>query len=423
MASVTRIFLGLLVCALGIGAAGATWAWLDGESMGRVLVAVMTPSYEAPPGDPALPSADPRVPADISIELATIAEGFTQPTDLQFAPGVPDQALVLEKGGNAQWLKPSTGAHGHLLHIDVATASEEGLLGAAFHPAYAQNGRVFLHYVAERGKNVSVVQEWRFDPPGDLLHAKAKAVRVVLELEQPYQNHNGGGLVFGPDGLLYIGYGDGGFRDDPHGHGQNGKSWLGSMLRIDIDGRDGKRAYKVPADNPFVGKEGFAPETFAYGLRNPWRYTFDPKGRLIVADVGQDRWEEIDIVQAGDNLGWKAREGFACADADATDCPLRGAVDPIHVYGRMTGTSITGGYVYTGKRITALAGKYVFGDFTSGRMFALDLPEPRARVEKAQALGKFPVLISSFGRDHAGELYVVSYADGRILRIDPKPAK
>jgi glucose/arabinose dehydrogenase len=418
--SLTRIFLGLFAGMLLSAAAVGAWAWFDGPGARRVLVAAMTPSYEGSNGE-ATPTADPDTPQDIPIELTTIAEGFAQPTDVQFPAGVSDQALVLEKGGAAHWLKPSKGTHGRLLNVMVATASEQGLLGAAFHPSYATNGRVFLHYVSERAsKHMSVVEEWRFEPPQDLLHAKARAVRVVLEQEQPYQNHNGGGLVFGPDGFLYIGYGDGGFRDDPHGHGQNPKTWLGSMLRIDVDGGEGTLAYRIPADNPFVGKAGFPPETFAYGLRNPWRYSFDPKGRLIVGDVGQDRWEEIDIVRAGDNLGWSVREGFACTESGKTDCPLQGAVDPIHVYDRATGTSLTGGFVYLGQRIPALDGKYVFGDFTTGRMFALDLPDPRARVKRVESLGKFPIFISTFARDAAGELYVASFADGRILRLDPK---
>jgi glucose/arabinose dehydrogenase len=421
MVSVTRIFLGLLASVLGAGALAAAWAWFDGPGAGRVLVAVMSPSYDQAGHASGRPLADPGTPQDIAIELTSVAEGFNEPTDVQFPPGVADRALVLEKGGAAHWLVPSKGTHGRLLKVQVLTASEEGLLGAAFHPAYANNGRVFLHYVAEHaGKHMSRVEEWRFEPPGDLLRAKARAVRLVIEQEQPYQNHNGGGLAFGPDGYLYIGYGDGGFRDDPHGHAQNPKTWLGSMLRIDIDGADDKRAYRVPSDNPFVGKDGFAPETYAYGLRNPWRYSFDPKGRLIVADVGQDRWEELDIVLPGDNLGWKVREGFACAERDKKECPIEGAVDPIHVYPRTTGTSITGGFVYLGKRIAALHGKYVFGDFTSGRIFALELPDPRAPVERALSLGKFHVLISAFGRDASGELYVASFGNGRILRLDPK---
>jgi glucose/arabinose dehydrogenase len=428
--SLIRVFVGVCVGMLMAAGSAAVWASVDGPGARRALVLLMTPSYEVAAG-PA--TADPKVKQDVRVALTEIASGFAQPTDIQFPPGNTEQALVLEKPGVARWLKLKTGVHGRLLGVHALTASEEGLLGAAFHPDYANNGRVFLNYVTEvAGKHKSRVEEWRFDPPGDLVEAKARVVRTVLEQDQPYQNHNAGCLVFGPDGYLYIGFGDGGFADDPHRHGQNPKTWLGSMLRIDVnidfEAKHGRKAaarpYRVPPDNPFVGRDGFAPETYAFGLRNPWRYSFDPKGRLIVADVGQNHWEEIDIVARGDNLGWNVREGFACLDSDETDCPRESAIDPIHVYGRDLGTSITGGHVYLGARIPTLRGRYVFGDFTSGRLWAITLPEDRTkRVDAAVSLGRFPVFVSSFGRDHAGELYITSFADGRILRIDPaKPS-
>lgn len=421
--SIVRIFLGVLGGVIAAVALLLTWAAIDGVSAGRALVWLVDPTYEAASttatGHGALPAADPSVSRDIPIVLAPIAVGFKQPTDIQFPPGIDRQALVLEKGGVAKWLKVDTGVHGKLLEVHVLTASEEGLLGAAFHPDFAKNGRLFLHYVTEvQSEDRSRVEEWRIEPPTDLVHAKARAVRTILELAQPYQNHNAGQLAFGPDGYLYVGFGDGGFRDDPHDNGQNPSTWLGSMLRLDVNvASTSPQAYQVPQDNPFVGRTGFAPETFAYGLRNPWRYSFDPKGRLIVADVGQDHWEEIDIVQAGDNLGWNVREGFLCAKQGEASCELKGAVEPIHAYPRALGASITGGYVYLGASIPALQGKYVFGDFVSGRMFALALPDDRKQHADALSLGKFPMLISSFGRDHAGELYAASYGDGRIVRL------
>jgi glucose/arabinose dehydrogenase len=422
--SLSRIFLGLLGGIAAVIALLLAWAAIDGVSAGRALVWLADPVYDTPPApSEAAPTADPSDKADIPVKLTPIANGFELPTDIQFPPGIEHQALVLEKTGVARWLKVDTGAHGRFLSVNVLTASEEGLLGAAFHPDFAKNGRLFLHYVTEvEQKDTSRVEEWRVEPASDLVHSKARAVRTVLELEQPYQNHNAGQLAFGPDGYLYVGFGDGGFRDDPLNEGQTPSNWLGSMLRIDVNVPAGSTAaYQVPKDNPFIGREGFAPETFAYGLRNPWRYSFDPKGRLIVADVGQDRWEEIDILQKGDNLGWKVREGFACSEKDATKCELQGAVDPIYVYGRAIGTSITGGYVSLDDAFPTLKGKYVFGDFVSGRMFAIDLPEDRKkRVEKASSLGKHSMLISSFGRDHRGAIYVASYGDGRILRLEPK---
>lgn len=419
--STTRIFLGVLGGIVAAIALLATWATIEGVSARRMLLGLAAPELAS---EHRAPGAEPSAKADIPIALKPIASGFSQPTDIQFPPGIPRQALVLEKGGVGKWLKVDTGAHGKLLSVHVLTASEEGLLGAAFHPEFAKNGRLFLHYVTEvdGGKDTSRVEEWRLDPPTDLVRAKARAVRTILEVEQPYPNHNAGCLAFGPDGYLYIGFGDGGSRDDPKNEGQTPETWLGSMLRIDVNVPAGSEApYRVPADNPFVGRAGFAPETFAYGLRNPWRYSFDPKGRLIVADVGQNRWEELDIVQAGDNLGWKIREGFACAKQGEARCELSGAVDPIHVYPRAVGASITGGYVYLASDFPALHGKYVFGDFVSGRMFALTLPDDRTQRVDAESLGKHGMLISTFGRDHDGALYVASYGDGRIFRVAPPP--
>jgi len=298
---------------------------------------------------------------------------------------------------------------------------EEGLLGLAFHPDFAANGRLFIGYVARVGsKDVSRIAEWHLSNTSDLAHAKAKQVAVLLELEQPYQNHNGGQLAFGPDGYLYAGFGDGGFRDDPHGNGQNPATWLGSMLRIDVNTRAAGKAYGIPHDNPFVAKPGYRPETWAIGLRNPWRYSFDTLGRLVIADVGQDTWEELDIAQAGDNLGWNIKEAFSCRVEDRAQCERADLVAPVFAYGREDGASITGGFVYTGERIAALRGLYVFGDFVSGRLFAIALPRDRTqRVQAPIALGKWPIMPSTFGRDHRGELYVASLPGGEIYRLDP----
>jgi glucose/arabinose dehydrogenase len=356
-----------------------------------------------------------------AISLDRVATGITQPTDIQFPPGSDGVAVVLEKTGTARWLELASGHHGPLFHVDVLTASEEGLLGIAFHPGFAENGRFFIDYVAtDGGKDVSFIAEWKLSTPRDVVHAKASPVRVLLKVVQPYQNHNAGQLAFGPDGKLYIGFGDGGFRDDPKGNGQNPNVLLGKMLRVDVDGTSDAQPYRVPPDNPFVGKPGYRPEIWALGLRNPWRYSFDPQGRLVVADVGQDAWEEVDIVQAGDDLGWQLREGFTCTRKDKAACDAPGLVAPIFVYPREDGHSITGGYVYTGARVPALRGLYVFADFVSNRLFALQLPADRkTRVAQPIALGRWPVMPSAFGRDGHGELYLVSFASGDVFRIGP----
>lgn len=358
------------------------------------------------------------------VRLRKIAEGFEQPTDVQFWPGQSRFAVVLQKTGAGRWLDATRGLHGDWFRVEVLTASEEGLLGLAFHPRFASNGRFFINYVASsQGKDVSRVAEWRVTNPTDEpATTHPQPVQILMEVVQPYPNHDAGQLTFGPDGYLYVGWGDGGAGGDPHNHGQDGRTLLGSMLRIDVDAApasDAGRRYAIPKDNPFLGREEFAPETWAYGLRNPWRYSFDPQGRLIVADVGQNRWEELDIVQAGDNLGWNLREGFECFHADGRGCGRTDLVAPVLAYGRDLGTSITGGFVYLGTSVAALRGQYVFGDFGSGRLFAITLPSDRGKpLAGAAELGRWPLRPSSFGRDAAGELYVADFLGGGLYRLE-----
>jgi glucose/arabinose dehydrogenase len=355
---------------------------------------------------------------DASITLAVVANGFSLPTDIQFVPGSDTDAVVLEKHGTAKWLRLPEGKHGTLFKIDVATASEQGLLGAVFHPRFADNGKLYVNYVVPANKRGKTrIAEWTLSIPSDLAHTKAAETKILLEVEQPYANHNAGQLAFGPDGMLYIGFGDGGSANDPQEHAQNPRSLLGKMLRIDVDKPDASQPYGIPRDNPFLGDARFKPEIWAYGLRNPWRYSFDPKARLIVADVGQDAWEEIAIVQAGDNHGWHIREGFVCARA-ADSCSSAGMVDPIYAYPHKNREqSITGGYVYLGRSLPKLHGKYIFGDFAAGTVYALTLPAERKQRGTAERIGKWPIAPSTFGRDASGEVYVADFAGGTVFRL------
>ncbi|MDH5672909.1 MAG: PQQ-dependent sugar dehydrogenase [Myxococcales bacterium] len=415
----------LLWATLAIVTLLGAWLLLQPEGLRRLAVAGLSDDYRPDPANleqAVAAAAAARGKHALDISLESVATGIAQPTDLVFVPSAPGQAIVLERGGTARWLKPESGRHGRLLHIDVLTVSEQGLLGIALHPRFADNGRFFLNYVAAReGEHRSVIEAWQLSDPRDPSRATAKPQGVLLEVTQPYQNHNAGQLAFGPDGYLYVGFGDGGFRDDPEGHGQNLKSLKGAMLRIDVD-RKGPEGtpYAIPADNPFVGKPDVRPEIWAYGLRNPWRYSFDDRGRLVVADVGQDTWEEVDLVQAGDNLGWVLKEGFSCFGEGKAACEKPGLVDPVFVYGRSDGSSITGGHVYKGSAIPALRGRYVFGDFVSGRIFAIRLPDDRrTRVRERLELGKWPLMISAFARDPEGELFLAAYARGEIYKMRP----
>ena len=362
--------------------------------------------------------------SQLPVALAPVVQGLSEPTDVQFPPGRNDVVVVAEKGGTARVFDVASGRQlSGLLDLAVPTRSEQGLLGLAFHPDFStEGGRMFSHQTAETPEgDISRVQGWTVRIDGDAWVADEPV--VVMELLQPYANHNAGQIQFGPDGMLYIGFGDGGWRDDPHGNGQDRSTLLGSMLRIDVDRPDPGRAHAVPTDNPFVGDATVPDEVWATGLRNPWRFSFAPDGRMIVADVGQNRFEEVDIVGRGDNLGWARREGRHCFPPDATcgDPSAEGLVEPIWEYGRDDGQSITGGYVYTGGSIPELRGRYVVGDFVSGRVWALDLPKTieGAPLQSAMALGRFDVLVSTFGRDARGEVYLADYKGGTLFRIVP----
>lgn len=402
--------------------AGAAVLFFTEEIKGKIIHILGAAENYKVEGDPN--AMQPRFnDADVQREkihvyLAQIASGFTQPVDIQFSPVEKEVALIAEKTGALKWVNFKTKATGALAKIDVLVSAEEGLLGVAFHPAYASNGKIYLNYVAkENGNDVSRVSEWVVSKPAELSGATLASERILMRVAQPYANHNAGQLAFGPDGMLYIGWGDGGFKDDPKGNGQNPFTLLGSMLRISVEPDANGKPYSIPKDNPHVGDARYAPETWAIGFRNPWRYSFDPKGRLIVADVGQDRYEEIDIVEKGGNYGWNVREGFHCFEPKE-NCATANLLNPVYEYGRKEGQSLTGGYVYTSTEISALKNKYVFSDFISGRIWAIDLPDnAQGKVQKVYTLGQWPVLISSFGRDAAGNVYAADFGSGKIFRL------
>ncbi len=287
---------------------------------------------------------------------------------------------------------------------DYRKDNEEGLLGLAFHPKYKDNGYFYVYYSSEQELHTSIVSRFkvRDDDPN---RADSESEHVVMKIEQPFANHNGGSIIFARDGMLYIGLGDGGSRNDPLVHGQNVNTLLGSILRIDVDGRDGDKNYAIPEDNPFVNREGAAPEIFAYGFRNVWRLTEDREtGTLWAADVGQDLWEEINIVERGGNYGWNVRE--ASYPFGNLKLAIRDRViDPIWEYDHNVGKSITGGYVYRGSRLPELYGAYVYADYVSGKVWALRFDEATGKMTKNLAIPsrKFPVL--AFGEDYEGEVY------------------
>jgi len=289
-------------------------------------------------------------------------------------------------------------------------SNEEGLLGLAFDPDYAKNREFYVFYSAS-GPRRSVVsrfitgEDGRADPSGEA---------VILEIEEPYPNHNGGMIGFGPDGMLYIGIGDGGSSGDPHGNGQNPETFLGSVLRILPQSARQGDSYSVPGTNPFVGSAEGRPEIWAYGFRNPWRFSFDSvTGDLWLGDAGEDRIEEIDIVERGGNYGWSRLEGSLCF-APRQGCETEGATGPVVEYDHTLGCSVTGGYVYRGDSIPWLNGAYLYGDFCSGRIWGFKVFD--GEVVSNLQIADTDVHITSFGRDAAGELYVTGF-EGGVYRI------
>ena len=350
--------------------------------------------------------------ASAAIQLSTVASGLNTPVYVTGAGDGTSRLFIVEQAGRIRIL-----ANGALLatpFLDIRSrvrfGGELGLLGLAFHPRYADNGRIFVNYTRSTTAGLETVIAEFTVPAGSPNQSAVDSERILLTYAQPYENHNGGMLAFGPDGYLYIASGDGGAGGDPQGNGQNLSTLLGKILRIDVDSAT---PYAIPPTNPFAASPG-RDEIFAYGLRNPWRFSFDREGgRIFAGDVGQDALEEIDIITAGANYGWNRMEGTRCY-SPATSCNRDGLTLPIHEYGRSAGTSVTGGYVYRGSAVPSLYGKYVYGDFVSGRIWALS--EMGSGGWRNEELLDSPLNISSFGEDERGELYVVDYG-GTVRRI------
>jgi glucose/arabinose dehydrogenase len=342
-----------------------------------------------------------------------VTQGLQSPLFVTHAGDGSGQLFIVEQPGTIRIID-----HGVLLDapfLDLrdrlwTKGNEQGLLGLAFHPDHRRNGRLFVNYNRHQD-GATVVAE--YSRQGRSLQVSAATERILMVVPQPYLNHNGGMVAFGPDGYLYIGRGDGGSRGDPQNRAQNPHEWLGKILRIDVDH---EQPYAIPKGNPFVAGGG-RPEIFAFGIRNPWRFSFDREtGMLWLADVGQYKWEEVDLVVAGGNYGWRIMEGTHCYNPDE-GCSPDGLIFPIAEYGHEQGRcSITGGYVYRGPSIQALRGTYVFGDYCSGELFTLSASANRRTSTVPRVLMQTGFRISSFGEDEAGDLYIVDHKGG-IYRL------
>ena len=347
------------------------------------------------------PAAEPRV----AFERAFPRLSFERPLFLAQAPG-DARFFVVTQGGVIHAFEGRDPAQAPVF-LDLSArisrrGNEEGLLGLAFHPDYASN-RLFYVYYSAAGAPRQVLAQFRARDDG--ASADPASQRILLEMPDPWRNHNGGMLAFGPDRMLYVGTGDGGSGGDPQDNGQRLDTLLGKILRLTPEG-------KAPDDNPFVKSAGARPEIWAYGLRNPWRFSFDRgTGALWAADVGQDAWEEVDVIVKGGNYGWRVYEGTADYD-NPQRRPASAFMAPVATYGRRDGCSVTGGYVYRGKAVPAMQGQYLYADFCTGNVWALPAGKPQ-RHGRPIAKVESP---SSFGEDHAGELYITSF-DGRLYRL------
>jgi uncharacterized repeat protein (TIGR03806 family) len=359
---------------------------------------------------------------------------FNRPVQVTHNGVFPDRLYVVEQDGVIRAFHMSEHAEADLekqsevqknasswVFMDISDrisrqGNEEGLIGFAFHPDFKNNGEVFAHYSSKVKDMHGIVSRFRVDLSGDRPIVDPGSEEIILQLQQPYRNHNGGSIEFGPDGFLYITFGDGGSADDPHGNGQNLETWLGTILRIDVDKQDPGKAYAVPADNPFVDHPKAQPEIWAFGLRNVWRFSFDKKtGELWAGDVGQNKFEEIDIIKKGGNYGWNRMEADSLFN-DKTQLTTGEHEGPVAIYGRQWGWSVTGGNVYRGKRFPDLAGRYFYGDYVSGNLWQITKND--SGEYKSQLVRRTGRSIASFGYDFDGEVYLCSF-DGKIYRIVP----
>lgn len=359
------------------------------------------------------------VPVEAGYQVKAVFSklSFTRPVDIQHANDNSNRLFVVEQEGIVSVFKNEASVSSKKTFLDIRSkvedsGNEEGLLGLAFHSQYKTNGYFYVNYTANNPDRtvisrfkVSATNPDAADPASEL---------ILLTFNQPYSNHNGGQVSFGPDGYLYIAVGDGGSGGDPRGHGQNLKTLLGSILRIDVNKQENGKKYAIPSDNPFAGnKSGYKEEIYAYGLRNPWRLSFDPvTKKLWTGDVGQNAYEEIDIIEKGGNYGWNVMEGKHCFEPK-NNCSRQGLKLPVWEYPRKEGISVTGGFVYRGPSLPALTGKYIYADYGSGKIWSLDASTSSPRNS---LLTESNLNISSFGVDPKNELYICAF-DGKIYML------
>ncbi len=348
---------------------------------------------------------------------------FVRPIILTHAGDGTNRVFVASQLGKVYVFPNEQGAEQAELFFDLEdkvsykdTQNEEGFLGMAFHPKFKDNGELFVYYTTTEVPLMSVISRFKLAKDGKRIDPKSE--EEIMRIPQPFWNHNGGTIAFGPDGYLYIALGDGGKANDPFGNGQNLKTLLGSILRIDVDHKDKGKNYAVPKDNPFIKYPEAQPEIWAYGVRNIWRLSFDRQtGVCWAADVGQDIWEEIDIIVRGGNYGWNLREAKHPFGVGGLATPREDIIEPIFEYHHDVGKSITGGFVYRGKRVPELVGAYLYADYVTGKLYALRYDFDKQIVTANQPIGGNILPVLSFGEDETGEIYFMT-TQGFIQRFE-----
>lgn len=415
------------------GSTGGTSAQAGvGVAGGGATTADINPGAIAPDGSgdvaPEAVAVDPggavaAIPASyavghLAISLVRRPGTFNSPVLVTNAGDGSNRLFVVEQGGRIKIIDGSTAIATPFLdiHTRVSCCGERGLLGLAFDPAFKTNRRFFVDYTDKNGD--TIIASYRASATNPNLASTTQT--AILKIDQPYSNHNGGMLAFGKDGYLYIGMGDGGSSGDPGNRAQNKNSLLGKILRIDINHVSSTRKYSNPPSNPFVGKAG-SDRVWAYGFRNPWRFSFDRStGDLWVGDVGQDRYEEVDRATKaggagkGRNYGWRVVEGNTCYKP-SSGCSKSGKMHPITTYNHSKGCAVVGGYVYRGSAYPAMTGAYLFGDYCSGRIWALQANGSSAQT--AVQLLSSGMMISSFGEGESGTMYLTDLAGGGVYQI------
>ena len=425
----TLVFLGFMLLALGLVGCGVPEPTRLSPTVTPTAVDAQSPNTKASVASTADPDGAILQRAvsfqKMEIERAFSNLSFDRMVDLTFPYDSTNRLFVVLQSGQIKVFENEQGVESTKTFLDISSrvndsGNEEGLLGIAFDPDYQHNGYFYVNYTASDPRRTVISRFIRNADDSD--RANPDSELVILEIPQPFKNHNGGQVVFGTDGYLYISLGDGGSSGDPTGHGQNPRTLLGAILRIDVRSSGAGNTYYIPSDNPFVGNEnGAREEIWAYGFRNPWRFSFDPEtGDIWAADVGQNSWEEIDFVKPGLNYGWNVMEGTHCYSGrrvkseQSPSCARTDLEKPVAEYGRVDGCSVTGGFVYRGTRHPSLYGAYIYGDFCSGKIWALRY-DGNSVTDQMEIVDS-NLRISAFGQDQSGELYILSF-DDKIYRF------